>query len=110
MMFETPTPPTSSEIAAMAASTRVSSDRIRPIVPRICVWVTAENSSPAYLSSSASHEPSLQVLDAVGARRLHRERVDAVDAEQALRRGDRDVHLPVAVDPERRCPARRRRR
>jgi hypothetical protein len=54
MMFETPTPPTSSEIAAIAASTRVSSPRMRPMVPRIWVWVTAENSSPSYLSCSAA--------------------------------------------------------
>ena len=47
MMLETPTPPTSSEIAAMAASTKVSSPRMRPMVPRIWVWVTAENSSPS---------------------------------------------------------------
>jgi hypothetical protein len=54
MMFDTPTPPTSSEMAAIAARTPVSSPRMRPIVPRICVCVTAENSSPSYLSCSAS--------------------------------------------------------
>ena len=67
MMFETPTPPTSSEIAAMAASTRVSRPRMRPIVPRIWVCVTAENSSPSYFVLQRRDQPALQRLDVVGA-------------------------------------------
>ena len=44
MMFDTPTPPTSSEMPAIAASTPVSTPRILPSTPRICSCVTALNS------------------------------------------------------------------
>ena len=68
--------------------------------------MTAENSSPVYLSCSAATSFFCSGSTSSDGRRLHREPVDAVDAEQPLRRGDRDVHLGVAVDAERRADLR----
>ena len=69
MMLETPTPPTSSEMPAMAASTPVSTPRMSPSTPRICRWVTALNSvSGCRRDSSATiRSPSSSIRSRSGA-------------------------------------------
>ena len=78
------------------------------MVPRIWVWVTTELLA-VVLVLQCRHQLALQELDVVRSRRLDGQGVDAVDAEQALRGGHRDVHLGVPVDAEVEPPGRTRR-
>jgi hypothetical protein len=70
MMLETPTPPTSRLIPAIAASTPVSTPRIEPSTPRICSWVTALKSVSGWRLTRAAtmSSPSCPIVARSGAR------------------------------------------
>src|SRR6266545_3160312 len=78
MMFITPTPPTSSEIPAIEASTRVRMPRMRPTTPRMSSWVRTSYSCSGWalattsrmMRRSSSICPVLGALTAIPSTRL----------------------------------------
>src|SRR6056297_2090843 len=67
MMLETPTPPTSNEMPAMAARNQVRIDRMSPTTPIISSWVTTEklsgSSRSARAASVAARSSSIEALE-----------------------------------------------
>src|SRR6266508_57627 len=78
MMFITPTPPTSREMPAIEASTRVRMPRMRPTTPRMSRWVRtwyscsgwARATTSRMMRCSSSTSPVLGALTAIPSTRL----------------------------------------